>query len=451
MQQVADAAGAAWKVDERGNIVVYAPARGADPGASTVAVQAHLDMVCDKQPDVVHDFAKDPIRPWRDGDRVFASGTTLGADNGIGVAAALALLDEPDLRHGPIELLFTVEEETGLKGALALDPSLIRARLLINLDSEDPDELTIGCAGAGGVVIRFSPTTETMSDGWIGREVAVSGLKGGHSGLQIHKRLANAIKLLTDALFEVQDAGVNFRLGSIKGGSAHNVIPHAAIAQLSIVPDMAKALETVMDRVSATLRTEWGKDEHDLALEVRQIPAPKQVMADQSRDLLLRLLEDLPHGVLAMSKSFPGKVETSSNLAYIQMRDGEVEIMTSSRSFIDAELRKVQSRILSLGEAIGAEVEVQEGYPGWEPNPSSWLLKLTEKIYQQVYGRLPEIRVTHGGLECGVIVSKLPGMEAISFGPLIRGGHTSEEHVYASTVPHTWKLLTALLEALCSY
>jgi dipeptidase D len=290
-----------------------------------------------------------------------------------------------------------------------------------------------------------------MSDGWIGREVAVSGLKGGHSGLQIHKRLANAIKLLTDALFEVQDAGVNFRLGSIKGGSAHNVIPHAAIAQLSIVPDMAKALETVMDRVSATLRTEWGKDEHDLALEVRQIPAPKQVMADQSRDLLLRLLEDLPHGVLAMSKSFPGKVETSSNLAYIQMRDGEVEIMTSSRSFIDAELRKVQSRILSLGEAIGAEVEVQEGYPGWEPNPSSWLLKLTEKIYQQVYGRLPEIRVTHGGLECGVIVSKLPGMEAISFGPLIRGGHTSEEHVYASTVPHTWKLLTALLEALCSY
>jgi dipeptidase D len=455
VQGVADATGCSWEVDGYGNLVVRVPAKSGRQGAAAVAVQAHLDMLCEKRPGVEHDFDRDPIRPRIVDGRVYATGTTLGADNGIGAAAAIALMTAPGLKHGPLELIFTREEETGLDGAMALDPSLVRARLLINLDSEDPDELTVGCAGGAGTILKLPVQTEPAPPGWVGREVVVTGLKGGHSGVQIHEPLANAIKLLAGVLPRIEEAGIPFRIasGSLHGGSAHNAIPRdaSAIVALSpraLAPGTFHALERAVEGLRAALLEEWGKDEPGLALEVREIPPPGRVFREAENSRILSLLHDLPHGVLKWSDAFPGKVETSSNLAQLRTGEDVVEVCTSSRSFVAAELASVQQRIRSLGEATGAIIEARDSYPGWQPDRNSRLLEISKRVYEQVMGKAPEVQVVHAGLECGAIVSKLPGMEAISFGPLIRGAHTPEEHVTISTVGATWKILIRLVETL---
>jgi dipeptidase D len=449
VRRIAEAADAVAVADARGNVIVRVSATHVSAaGAPVVAIQAHLDMVCEKRPGVEHDFNVDPIRSRCEGGCIFANGTTLGADNGIGAAAALALLTEPGLRHGPLELIFTVEEETGLHGAMALDPALVNARLLINLDSEDPDELTVGCAGGAGVTLRLPVTREAAPRTWAGREVVVSGLKGGHSGVQIHERLANAIKLLASTLNAVREAEIGFHLAAINGGSAHNAIPRDAVAHIIVAPDAVPELEAVVTRMNTALRAEWDKDEPGLLVEAREASVPERVLADENRDAVLRLLRELPHGVVSMSQTFAGKVETSSNLAGVHTRRDVVEIATSSRSFVIAELQKVQMRIQALGAQAGAKTEVHDGYPGWEPDPQSRLLQVAERVYEQVNGKPPQVQIVHAGLECGIIISKLPGMEAISFGPLIRGAHTPEEHVSIATVNSTWNLLVALLAAL---
>ena len=447
VRRVAESAGATWTSDARGNTVVRVPARSGGEDAPAVAIQSHLDMVCEKRPDVMHDFETDPIRPRREGDLVFASGTTLGADNGIGAAAALAFLTTPDLRHGPLELLFTVEEETGLYGAMELDPLLLKARMLINLDSEDPDELTVGCAGGAGAILRLPIVSEPTPRDWYGCKVVVSGLKGGHSGVQIHERLANAIKLLVEVLIGLRETGADFRLVALSGGTAHNAIPRDATAHIAIAPKTLPALEAG-ERIYDALHSQWSVDEPDFTLHIENADTPSAVMSAQCTNTALSLLRDLPHGVVKMSEAFPGKVETSSNLANVQTLDGHLEIATSSRSFVAAELDKVQRHIETIGAAAGAEIEIRDGYPGWEPDADSRLLRVAEEVYGQVCGKQPAVQVVHAGLECGVIVSKIPGMEAISFGPLIRGAHTPEEYVDASTVEPTWKLLVALLNAL---
>jgi dipeptidase D len=448
VRQVAEAAGALWTTDERGNTVVRVPASPGREQAPPVAVQAHLDMVCEKRPEVDHNFETDPIRPRIQGECVYGTGTTLGADNGIGAAAALALLTEPGLEHGPLELIFTVEEETGLHGAAALDPSLVHARMLVNLDSENPLELTIGCAGGAGAILHLPLALEPVSPGWIGREVVVSGLKGGHSGVQIHERLANAIKVLQRALSEAGQAGAEFRIGTIQGGNAHNAIPRDASARLAVAPESTATLEEATAGVHDVLCLAWRRDEPGLSLEVREAPLPEAVWTPEEGARVLQLLDDLPHGVLAMSEVFPGKVETSSNLAMVRSEGGELEIATSSRSFLDEELAKVQERIRACGEASGARVEMRDGYGGWEPDPGSRLLQTAVAVYERVFGTSPEVQVIHAGLECGVIASRLPGLQALSFGPRIEGAHTPEEHVHIPTVASTWRLLTALLAAL---
>jgi dipeptidase D len=442
--------GADARVDARGNAVVSVPASPGFEGAAPVAVQSHLDMVCEKRPDVQHDFDRDPIRPRREGDRIYAAGTTLGADNGIGAAAALALLTEPGLKRGPLELIFTVEEETGLHGAMALDPTLVRSRLLINLDSEDPRELTVGCAGGAGTVLKLPLRLEAAPAGWAGRKLVVSGLKGGHSGVQIHERLANAIKLLNDLLLALQAAGSDLRLRSLRGGNAHNAIPRDASALLAIPPVSLPAVERAVAAHGDALRRVWGNDEPGVRVELREAPPPERVMTELLQARLLALLDRLPHGVLRMSEAFPGKVETSSNLAQVETRDDRVEIGTSSRSFVEAEIDRVQAAIRAAGETAGAEVAARDGYPGWEPDPGSRLLRVARKVYEREFGVRPEVEVIHAGLECGVIVSRVPGMEAISFGPSIKSPHTPEEHVYPATVESTWRLLTALLAELAA-
>lgn len=449
VKQIAEAADATWQEDSAGNIVVRvrasSPEEASTPG---VVIQSHLDMVCEKRPDVTHSFETDPIVPRRDGDRIYASGTTLGADNGIGAAMALALLTTPDVQHGPLELLFTVEEETGLYGAMKLDPALLQSRMMVNLDSEDPEEITVGCAGGAGTVLRLAVQTEAVPAGWTAHNVIVSGLAGGHSGMQIHEPLANAIKLLTRVLHDLRGAGVDFRLSAIDGGSAHNAIPRDAMATVVVAPQAPEQLQTVVAQSAAALQQQWQNDEPALQLEVRPSKGITAVMVRDSSNALLQLLDELPHGVLTWSETFAGKVETSSNLAHVHTYDDSVQISTSTRSFIAAKLQQTQQHIGALGGKFGAATEVRDGYPGWEPKAESRLLDVTRSVYERTYGHAPHVEVVHAGLECGAIVDKLPGMEAVSFGPLIRGAHTPEEFVQISSVESIWNLLVGLLHSL---
>ena len=456
VQKIADESGADSKIDAGGNIIVRVPARGANASTSehapTIAVQSHLDMVCEKRPDSLHNFALDPILPRREGDLLFATGTTLGADNGLGAAAALALLTTPDLRHGPLELIFTVEEETGLQGAMALDASLLQSDVLINLDSEDPDELTIGCAGGAETFIKLpldsAPIETPVSSQLIGCKLVVSGLKGGHSGVQIHEPLANAIKLLAGVLRAIAAADMDFSLALLTGGSAHNAIPRDAFAEFAIAPEEWQSLEEIMAETVRALRAQWIESEPDLSVALSSIECPRQIMPLSSQREFINLLGNLPHGVLKMSEVFPDKVQTSTNLAGVHFGEDSIEIANSSRSFVEEDLKQVQQNIRELGVAAGAQVEVSAGYPGWEPDPNSQLLKITRAAYETVYGKPARVEVIHAGLECGVIVSKKPEMEAISFGPLIRGPHSPEENLAISTVEPIWKLLVAVLADL---
>ena len=453
VRNVADNHGATWKSDARGNVVVYAPATAGHENASPLAIQAHLDMVCEKRPGVTHDFTRDAIRPHRvaspDGERIYAMGTTLGADNGIGAAMALAALTS-DIQHGPLELLFTVEEETGLHGAMELDASLLNSRRLINLDSEDPDEITIGCAGGGGVTLSCAITKEDLRPGHAGLCVSVGGLQGGHSGIEINKPLANAIKLLARVLKTIGEKGIPFHLAHIEGGQAHNAIPRDAFAEIALSPKDAEQVRALIAETEAALRGEWSENEPDLRLIVEEIAVPPSALARPGDAAILQMLHELPHGVVKMSARYEGKVETSLNVATLRMHSTpeafEFSLHLSIRSFIGSEIVRVRDEIVQTSQGFlpNIAVEIRDAYPGWEPNPGA-LLEATQRVYRQVFGIEAKVEIVHAGLECGVIADKLPGLEAVSFGPLIRGPHTPEEWVNVESVDAIWKLLAALL------
>lgn len=445
VHSVAAAAGAESAVDAGGNTVVHVAARGGHDDAPIVAIQTHLDMVCTSAPGVEHDFEREPIVPRRDGARIFASGTTLGADNGIGVAAALALLSDPVTVHGPLELVFTVEEETGLRGAIDLDASALRAQVLVNLDSEDDQALTVGSAGGANVMLSLPISREPSPPGLRGAELRISGLTGGHSGMQIHERHANAIKLAVAVLDRLREANVEYRIESFTGGSAHNAIaPHAAVSVL--LP--GEAADAVVARAAAELREQWADCEPELVVGLLDRPSAGEVMAGACATSLTDLLRSLPHGVISMSQRFPGAVETSANLAVVRSEERNVEILTSVRSHDGESLNQMQQRIRALGEDAGAGSRVTASYPAWPPREHSPLLACTVEAYRRVHGREPRIDIVHGGLECGVIVANKPNLDAVSFGPLIKGAHTPTEHVYASTVLDTWRVLVTLLANL---
>ena len=457
VQSVAEAHGARWQSDARGNIVVYAPATPGRESAPPLAIQAHLDMVCEKRPGVEIDFTRDPIQPRRvpsdEGERIYASGTTLGADNGIGAAMALAALTDASVQHGPLELVFTIEEETGLHGAMALATFMIEARHLINLDSEDPDEITIGCAGGSGVTLSLKVAREVLRPGHAALRVAVGGLKGGHSGVQIHEPLANAIKLLVHVLEALGEHKIPFHLLRLEGGQAHNAIPRDAFAEIALAAADVATVRDLMVETQLLLGEAWGDHEPDLTIGLEEIAAPESALQRPDDMAVLHLLRELPHGVLQLSEKYEGKVETSVNLATLHTHEApenfEVSLHLSLRSFVAAELERVRTEIMQSAQAIAPqiEVEIRDGYPGWEPHPGA-LLEATQRVYRAVFGREPRIEIVHAGLECGVIADKLPGLEAVSFGPLIRGPHTPEEWVDVNSVAEIWKLLAALLREL---
>ncbi|HEX2052491.1 MAG TPA: beta-Ala-His dipeptidase [Actinomycetota bacterium] len=443
VKAVAEERGAGWRQDDAGNVVVFVDG---EPGP-TVAVQAHLDMVCEKDLGVEHDFTKDPIKVMRDGNRVYAQGTTLGADNGIGAAAALALLTSDGVRHGPLELVFTVREETGLHGAMEFNGSLLQSKMLINLDSEDPDELTIGCAGGATVEVRPPLKWTSTPEGWQARELVVTGLTGGHSGVDIDKPRANALKVALSVLSGLRTAS-EVRLAGISGGTGHNVIPREAAVQIVVSPDSAERLGQAVHGLAQALMSEWAGKEPNLQVGLNEIPAPPKVLEARSEDGLLALLADIPHGPQDWSETFPGKVETSVNLAQVRVSPDEAVIVASARSLSAHKLFRMRTAISTAGLKIGAKAEVTGSYPGWDPEPDAPLLKTAARLYEEVNGKPASIEVIHAGLECGVLVSKKQDMQAISFGPRITGPHSPQETVDVDTVDATWRLLVAILNAV---
>ena len=447
IQELCAARGARWQTDARGNICVELPASGDNTSAPIVVLQSHLDMVCQQRPGVNHDWARDPVVPRREGDKISATGTTLGADNGLGAAMMLAILASDDLTHPPLELLFTVEEETGLFGAAQLDPELVKGRLMINLDSEDPDEITIGCAGGAGTTLRLPIQRASLPDAlrW---ELSVSGLAGGHSGIQIGEPLGNAIKILTQVAGAARVGAPELRLIAIDGGTAHNAIPRDASAHVAVPVAQGESFDAAWKASADELMAKWREDEPNLDITrapSARVEAPLDAAATATT---LELLRALPHGVSQMSERFEGKVQTSSNLAEVKTGQGEVEIHVSNRSFVASDIANLQEEQANLGVAAGADVEARDGYPGWEPRSDSPLREQTAAVFERVTGTKPRVEVVHAGLECGLLSEKLPDLDAVSFGPLIRGAHTPEEWTSVASAAQTWEILTALLEEL---
>jgi len=434
--------------DAAGNVIVRKPASKGNEGVPSVALQNHLDMVCEKRRDVIHDFERDPLRLLRADGYVIAEGTTLGADNGIGAAAAIAVMMDDALAHGPLELLFTVDEETGLNGAAALDASLLGSRLLLNLDSEEEGALYIGCAGSRAAFLSSPAEREKAPDGALPLAVVLGGLQGGHSGLEIDKVRGNAIRLMSRALWAWAD---DIRIVRITAGSRRNAIPREAEAVLMIRPERVEEFRRSVDRQNAIIWDEWGPfAEPHLSLRVASAVAATDgtVIRRNDQEKLLSLLCALPTGVMGMSASMPGSVETSLNLAVVRTEEKSVVTEISMRSSVDSALDDLAIRVGIIGRLAGATVDLTPGYPGWRPNPSSPLLRTVAGTYRTLFGKNPAIKAIHGGLECAVIGRKLPEIDMISFGPNIDGAHSPDERVEIASVEKFWRLLTAVLEQL---
>lgn len=446
----AAAQGFATRTDAAGNVVVAVPASAGREGAPIVVLQAHLDMVCEKRSEVAHDFDRDPIPVEVADGWVRAAGTTLGADNGLGVAAAMAVAADPEVIHGPLELLFTIDEETGLHGAADLDPALVTGRLLVNLDTEEDDAVYIGCAGAAGVE-AFLPLPRDLSAPRRPRcRLVVRGLRGGHSGMDARENRGNAVKILARALAAALDAGIDFGLVAVDAGGKANAIPRDAAAELELTPAGRDALAAVVASLAAEAVAELGAVEPGLGLAVEDVaaPRPEPIVAAAGRDRLVRLLDGAPNGVVAMSREVPGLVETSSNLATVTTSAGEARVLFAFRSSVDASLVSLARSFASLVTLAGGRADRRPGYPGWQPRPESALVRRTLAVYDGLFGAPPALRAVHAGLECGILVGKLPGLDAVSIGPEIRDAHSPDERARISSVGKLYRWLSALLADL---
>jgi dipeptidase D len=447
----AEAKGLTWRQDATGNVVVEKPASPGKEGAPIVVLQAHLDMVTEKNSGTVHDFDRDPIVPRRDGDWVKATDTTLGADNGIGAAALLGVMEADGLVHGPLELLFTVDEETGLTGVLALDPAAIalRGRLLLNLDSEEEGAVTIGCAGGSASRLTLVLETAPAPDQTAALDVRLSGLKGGHSGMEIHLQRGNAVKLLARVLLAALPQAP-FHVAACQGGNKHNAIPREATARIVLPTEARGPFTAAVEAEAAAIQDEVRAVDPDLKVEIAAAAPPERVWTAWATRQALDLLNALPHGVLAMSNDIPGLVETSLNLATATGTDGALVILLSIRSSVASAMRTTKRGLRAIAELAGAEVQETDGYPSWKPNLGSPLLATFRELHQRKLGTDPELKAVHAGLECGVLGEKFPGMDMISFGPIIQGAHSPDERVEIGSVGRFWGLLGEVLEALAA-
>ncbi|MEJ5351399.1 MAG: aminoacyl-histidine dipeptidase [Melioribacteraceae bacterium] len=438
-----------FKEDQTGNILIYLPPTPNYESAPTIVLQSHVDMVCEKNKDTIHDFDKDPIQLIREGDWIKASGTTLGADNGIGVAAALAVALDDSFEHGPLELLFTVDEETGLTGVNNLENNFISGKYLLNLDTEEDGAFYIGCAGGmdtvGSLKINYGKLNPRLKPYYL----FISGLKGGHSGINIHEGRANAIKLLGLILKNLE--AVDYQVSFISGGSKRNAIPREAEAILWLKPeDELKAIELV-NAFAIETSLEYKNKESDIKIIFERKEndvISKNVFANDFLKKVVNLILALPHGVISMSADIDGLVETSTNLATINIEDGYLKIGTSQRSSIESGKRNIGQYVQAVFGLAGAEVMVADKYPAWQPNINSKLLKISKNVYKKLFGKEPGVKAVHAGLECGILIDKFPWLDMISLGPTIEGAHSPDERVKISDVEKFYTLLKAIISEI---
>lgn len=444
MKEFGEGLGLTTMVDAAGNVIIKKPATPGMEDHQTVVMQGHLDMVHQKNEGTDFDFATQGIDMFIEQDWLKARGTTLGADNGIGVAATMAILSSTDIPHPAIEALFTIDEEAGMSGALSLESGLLDGTIMLNLDTEEDTELTIGCAGGVDVNISGSYQEVDCSADMEGIQVAIKGLKGGHSGLDIHLGLGNANKLLNRLLHKALDP-YGVQIASISGGSARNAIPREANAIIALPSKNISDFTAYVKELEATFQQEYATTDPNLHIQIDEVNSPEQVMESEFAHKILRAIYACDNGIYRMSPDVEDLVQTSNNLSIIRAGNGQYAIQCLTRSSVDSERSDQAAAIAATFELIGSSVEFGGAYPGWAPKPSAPINALMVEVYEELFGSKPHVAACHAGLECGIIGGKYPGMDMISFGPNIRGAHSPDERVQISSVQKVWKYLVEVL------
>ncbi|MEO0776501.1 MAG: aminoacyl-histidine dipeptidase [Bacteroidota bacterium] len=437
-------------VDAVGNVLIKKPATPGMENRQTVVLQSHLDMVHQKNAATNFDFATEGIKMYVEADWVKAEGTTLGADNGIGVASIMAVLEATDIEHPALEALFTIDEETGMTGAKGLEAGWLSGDILLNLDTEDDDELTIGCAGGIDLSARGTYTPHAVVDlneGARAYRLSIKGLSGGHSGMDIHKGLGNANKLMNRLLFLLEEQ-YNLSIAQIDGGGLRNAIPRESFADLVLGATDFAQFEQSIAQIGAELRAEHRSTDPDLELRVERIDLPPSVLPADFQGQLLRAIYACPNGIFRMSPTIPGLVQSSNNLARVKVAAGEYECLCLTRSSVDTEKFDLARAIRSAFEMLGAEVSLQSDYPGWTPKPEAAIIRTMSELYREMFDAEPRVNACHAGLECGILGTHYPAMEMISFGPNIRGAHSPDEKVQISSVQKYWPYLLETLRRI---
>jgi dipeptidase D len=454
--------GLSTKLDKVGNVLITKPAAKGFENSPVVVLQSHVDMVCEKNSGIQHDFEKDAIKAVIEDGWLIAKETTLGADNGIGVAMQLAMLEDKSLQHGTIECLFTVDEETGLKGASSLSPDFLKGRILINLDSEEDGEFTIGCAGGKDTVANYFYTKENVPVGHEAVHILISGLQGGHSGEDINKGRGNAVKMISRFIWN----GVNAygaRLSYVKGGNLRNAIAREAHAVMTLQKEKIKDFIDFTEKLAVDIRAEYQVNEPQLAIAIEHTERPAHVIDAETEYKLINSLYACPHGVISMSPDIPGLVQTSTNLASVKMKgfaadeaedkeipvlaDNQIKVGTSQRSAIESAKKDVVDMVESAFNRKGIKVSHNDGYPGWKPDIHSYILEVSRKAHKELFGIDPIVKAIHAGLECGLIGEKYQGIDMISIGPSLLGVHAPGEKIEIHTVKKCWDLLLQILKS----
>lgn len=439
-----------YQKDKLGNIVIRKPATPGYENKKGFCIQGHLDMVCEKNRDVEFDFDNDSIQTYIDNGWVKAKGTTLGADNGVGVAMGMAILTQPNLQHSDYELLLTLDEETGLTGAIQLGRDLLKTSdILINLDTEDDHVFSIGCAGGINSLGNYKYESESVPTGYVAYEIGVKGLNGGHSGVEIHKERGAATKFITRLLYELQK-NFDIRISSIDSGSKHNAIPREAFAHVAVNPSQVTELVAFVVEHNTIIKNEYKSVEKNLIAFAEKIDKVERVMTKEFQTRLLNSFYAMPHGIIRWSPDIEGLVQTSTNFAVIETGNDTIKVLTSQRSSVETEKMNLANQIKSVIELGGGSVIQNDGYPSWEPNMDSSILNLAKEVHTKIFGFEPVIEAIHAGLECGLIGERYPHLDMLSFGPTIVGPHTPDEKVEIVTVDNTWKLLLGIIENLPS-
>ncbi|NOX85259.1 MAG: aminoacyl-histidine dipeptidase [Chlorobi bacterium] len=431
--------------DEVGNIIIKKPATEGMENRKGIILQGHMDMVPQKNADTDHDFEKDPIDAYIDGEWVTAKGTTLGADNGIGVAAGMAVLEAKDIEHGPVEVLVTMDEETGMTGAENLKPGLLDGDILLNMDSEDEGELYIGCAGGVNTTGELKYKGKSVAEGMVAYKVTVKGLKGGHSGLDINLGRGNANKIMNVLLMKATEK-YGLRLAEVNGGSLRNAIPRESFATVVVPEDKKGDFETFVKEFEAIVQDEFKEADPGVTVTAEAADLPDKIIDEKSTKSLYDAVAGCPNGVIAMSKKVKGVPETSTNLAIVRSEGGKFYIETLQRSLVDDDRDKIAQEVRDVFEAAGFKAESSGSYPGWKPNPDSDILKEMKEIYNNKFGKVPEVKVIHAGLECGILGATYTNWDMISFGPTIRNPHSPDEKVNIATVQKFWDFLLETLK-----